>query len=208
MSSDGGPAIKPVVLAAGASRRLGRPKQLLEIGGERLIRRTVRVLSTLAALRQTVTLPALVVTDAYRGEVTAALAGEDAATVLHNPDWASGMASSLRVGVTAALDTSPCTAVLVALCDQPRVSATGLVALIDAYCDAPHRIAAAAYDGRLGVPAVFPRSHCTDLVNLSGDEGARRVLRRAGTTASTVDLPEAAFDVDTPADLELLDRTE
>jgi molybdenum cofactor cytidylyltransferase len=86
------------------------------------------------------------------------------------------------------------------LVDQPHVDAAALVRLVAAWRRRPGIPAAARYDGRIGVPAVLPRRHWRALKSLRGDEGARALLRGVATL-TPVDMPEAAFDVDTPEDL-------
>src|SRR5690606_17073505 len=129
MAEDEGPRVAGLLLAAGAGSRLGRPKALVELAGERLAERGVRT------LREAGCAPVLVVTGAAR----VAVAGAEA---VHNPDWASGMGSSLRAG----LDALPAGAgaVVVALADQPLVTAAAVRRLIAAAVDGA-RVAAAAY---------------------------------------------------------------
>lgn len=158
-----------VILAAGASKRLGHPKQLVEIGGETLLARAYRIASAVA--------PAIVVT---RRE----LAFGDAVINEHPEE---GMASSIRLGV-AACDGD----VLLMTCDQPHVTSAHLRALIDA--GAP--IAATAYAGIAGVPAFFARQFREELLALRGDVGARRVIERHREVVVAIPLPEAELDVD------------
>lgn len=158
-----------IVLAAGASKRLGHPKQLVEIDGETLLARAYRVASTVA--------PTIVVT---RRE----FAFGDAIVNEHAEE---GMASSIRLGV-AACDGD----VLLMTCDQPHVTAAHLRALIDAR--AP--IAATAYAGIAGVPAFFAKEFRDELLALRGDVGARKIIEAHRDVVVTVPLPEAELDVD------------
>ncbi len=158
-----------VILAAGASKRLGHPKQLVEIDGETLLARAYRVASAVA--------PVVVVT---RRE----LAFGDAVINEHPEE---GMASSIRLGV-AACDGD----VLLMTCDQPHVTSAHLRALIDA--GAP--IAATAYAGIAGVPAFFAREFRDELLALRGDVGARSVIERHREVVVAIPLPEAELDVD------------
>ena len=158
-----------VVLAAGASRRLGHPKQLVEIDGEPLIRRAYRIASAVA--------PTIVVTRAE-------LAFGDAIVNEHAEE---GMASSIRLGV-AACDGD----VLLMTCDQPHVTSAHLRALIDA--NAP--IAATAYAGTPAMPAFFAKEFRAELLALRGDVGARSVIERHREVVVAIPLPEAELDVD------------
>ena len=125
------------------------------------------------------------------------------AQVAQNAGWAQGMATSLGVGL-AALPRSA-RAALVLLVDQPHVDAAALERLVAAWRRRPRRPAAARYDGRVGVPAVLPRANWRALKSSRGDEGARALLRGAAAL-TLVDMPEAALDIDTPADAQQLLR--
>jgi CTP:molybdopterin cytidylyltransferase MocA len=126
------------------------------------------------------------------------------ARVAANAEWERGMATSLHAGIAA---IPRCVgAALVLLVDQPNVDAAALERLVAAWRLRPGVPAAARYDGRVGVPAILPRRHWRALQALRGDEGARALLR-AEPMLTTVDMPEAALDVDTPADLRRLGTT-
>jgi molybdenum cofactor cytidylyltransferase len=158
-----------IVLAAGFSRRLGHPKQLVEIDGEPLIRRAYRIASAVA--------PTIVVTRAE-------FAFGDA---LINEQAEEGMASSICLGVAACGGD-----VLLMTCDQPHVTSAHLRALIDA--NAP--IAATAYAGVAGVPAFFAKEFREELLALRGDVGARGVIERHRQVVVAVPLPEGEVDID------------
>ena len=203
----GPPPIGAVVLAAGGSSRLGRPKQLVVHDGLPLVARAAR-----AALRAG-TEPVVVVLGAGEAAVRAALSGRPV-VIEANPRWADGMGTSVAAGVRALLARAPAVrGVLVTLVDQPLVGGAELRGLVDAWARAeaqagergtPATIAAAAYAGTVGVPAVFGRAHLDALCALPAAAGAARLLRGAGASVCPVSMPEAAVDVDTPADLERL----
>ena len=183
-----------IVLAAGGSSRMGAVKQLLEIGGSPLVERSVR--AALGARAH----PVAVVVGAEAEGVLAALAGLDILAV-RNPDWASGMASSIRAGMGGLLGAEPSLdAVLVALCDHPALLPEAILRLADAHCSTG-LIAAARYGGRNGAPAVFGRDQFAALAALTGDEGARRLLNADPDEVCAVELPELGADLDTPADV-------
>ncbi len=188
-----------LVLAAGASARLGRAKPLLLKQGRPLVVRAAMAAAAVCGAGVTV------VTGAGGAAVAQALTGLPVSCLQHD-DWQQGMGSSLAAGV-AAVAGRPCAAVLVTLCDQPRVGAAQLAALVQLWQNAPAVPAAAAYAGRVGVPAVFPRSWFARLAVLSADHGARDLLRAAGDV-QTLDMPAAAADIDTPDDLHWLDATD
>lgn len=183
-----------VLLAAGGSARLGRPKQLLRRRVRPLLLDAYRAAAEVLPGRVLVVLGA----DALRmRRMLARHAG--GARVVKNARWREGMGSSLRLGL-ACLPPA-CSAALVALCDQPEVDGLALDRLIAAWRRRPGHPAAAAYAGRLGVPAVLPRRlwHAVG----DGDRGARELLRGSGPV-SCVDMPEATIDVDTREDFDSL----
>ena len=192
-------ALATVILAAGGSTRLGRPKQLVRLRGRALLDRAVS-----AALTATQG-PVVVVVgaDGLRLRSLVARSRAPRVEIVHHAGWREGMSSSLRRG----LDAVPhgARAVLFMLADQPHVDARSLERLVAAWRRRPARAAAAAYSGRLGVPAILPRSAFRALRALVGDEGARRVLA-AAPGVTRVELPEAAVDVDTAEDLTRLAR--
>ena len=183
-----------VILAAGASTRMGRPKQLLPIGGRTLIRRTVETVLATPAW------PVFVVL----GSGSAAIRPELArlpVIVLENAGWSEGLASSIRTGVTA-LETCSLAiaAALLVLVDQPLLSAPALDRLAAAFRETGRPAAAAEYGGHPGPPALFSRTLFPSLLGLTGAGGARPLLDRLGPDLVTVPMPELATDLDTPDD--------
>jgi molybdenum cofactor cytidylyltransferase len=197
------PRVGLIVLAAGASTRMGGPKQLLRYRGETLLGRAVR-----AALG-TICRPVVVVLGAGSDAMLAEVAATEARVVV-NEAWAEGMASSIRLGLREleAAASVGLDAVVLTLCDQPLVTAETLSRLVDAYERLRPTLVASEYESRSeltrGVPALFGRALFAELMGLRGAEGARRVIARHTDAASTVAAPEAAFDVDTPDDYEAL----
>ncbi len=189
----GAPLHGAVLLAAGASRRLGRAKQLVEIDGEPLLRRAAR------ALLATQPLETIVVLGHEAERMREALDGL-AVRCIVAPDHAEGLSASLHAGL-AALDAR-CDGALVALTDQPALHADHLLALREAWRARPVHAAASAYAGVLGVPALLPRGWFADLARLDGDVGARGLLRARAAAVIAVAAPALERDVDTEADLD------
>ena len=182
-----------IVLAAGGSRRLGTSKQLVRYRGRPLL------LHAVAAARVALPRAQLIVVvgaEAFRLRLVLRRA-RCGARVVANRRWREGMATSLHAGLAAVPRTARAAVVLLA--DQPRVGAAAIERLVGAWRLRPGLPAAARYEERVGVPAVLPRRYWPALNALRGDQGARALLRAAAPTL--VDMPEAALDVDTPADL-------
>ena len=183
-----------VVLAAGSSSRLGRPKQLLLYKDKSLVRRMAKE-AVAAGLS-----PVVVVLGARAEEVAAELTGLPVHTV-HNPAWEAGMGSSLRVGVSALTEVD---AALVMLCDQLRVDAAHLKALVEAFTRTGAAIVASGYGGTQGVPALFARATFPEFDTLGPKQGARGVIAREPSRVVEVALPGGDEDIDTEADLSRL----
>ena len=181
-----------VLLAAGASRRLGHPKQLVELDGEPLIRRAARVLLATAPL------DAVVVLAQANPALLDALAGLAIRPVIA-PDASEGLSASLRTGLAA--HDPRCEGALVAVTDQPALSAAHVLALRDAWHAAPARSVASAYAGVLGVPALLPRHWFAAISRLRGDADARALLRDRAADVTAVAAAALERDIDAPVDL-------
>jgi len=186
--------IAAIVLAAGGSRRLGRPKQLVLHRGQSLVRSAAE-----AALGAGYD-PVVVVIGARAEEVAAEL-GDLALTCVENPDWSSGIASSILAGLSAVRETTPATrGVLLTTCDQPHLDAEILLRIREAFDGSEGCRVACEYDGTIGTPALFERSLFSDLAALDGDRGAKRLLQRDPRSLRVVPWPAGAIDVDHPGD--------
>jgi molybdenum cofactor cytidylyltransferase len=181
-----------ILLAAGASTRLGRAKQLIEIDGEPLLRRVAQAL--LASMPHE-----LVVVLGHDASRMRDVVADLPLRCIVVADPAEGMAASLRAGV-AGLDAR-CDGALVALTDQPALDSTHLLALRNRWRSSPLQAVASAYAGVHGVPAMLPRAWFADVLCLRGDVGARELLRTRGRDVIAIGAPALARDLDTPADL-------
>jgi molybdenum cofactor cytidylyltransferase len=177
-------SVAAIVLAAGASLRLGTPKQLARLGAETLLERTVRV-ALEAALKP------------VYGVVPADLPIEAAPVGMIrvvNHEAGEGMASSIRAGLRALQASGALIAgAIILACDQPAVTAGHLRELAAGAGD----VVASSYSGRKGVPAYFPSTVFDALLALRGDLGARDLIQNA----RAVPLPDGDLDIDTIQDL-------
>jgi molybdenum cofactor cytidylyltransferase len=192
MSSRGRATLHAVVLAAGASRRFGSPKQLVQFERKPLIQRVIAGATELAGSAVTVVL------GAYAAEIAATLAPGTAGIIV-NREWQEGIGSSIRAAVARL--PGACDGVLLLLADQPLVGSHSLGRLAAAWRRQPRSIIASRYRAVTGVPAIFPRWCFSDLAALRGDQGARLVLRRYPDHVVRLAHPEAEVDIDYPEDL-------
>ena len=193
-------SVAAIVLAAGASRRLGQPKQLVMLKGERLLEHALRVSKEAGAT------PVVVVLGAHQDAIRAAIRFEDA-IVLVNEDWEKGLATSIHSGLRAVDDIEAKPAgVLLLSCDQPRLTADHLRSMIARFEDefAP-TIIASAYGEVKGVPAIFPREAFPALRALDGDRGARGVILRPPCAVITFPFEGGEVDIDLPRDIAKLE---
>jgi CTP:molybdopterin cytidylyltransferase MocA len=177
-----------ILLAAGAGRRLGQPKALVDLGGQPLVSRGVALLKAGGAG------PVIVVTGAAAVNLTGVI-------TVHNPHWATGMGSSLAAGLATVPDACP--AAVVALVDQPLVGAAAVRRLIDAY-QGGATVAVAAYGGRPRNPVLLARTHWAEVTALAaGDAGARAFLRARPELVTLVECGDTGSpdDIDTSEDL-------
>ncbi len=183
-------SVAAIILAAGFSRRLGRPKQSLVLGGETLIERSARV-AIEAGLW-----PVFAVV--HRDAAFAHGLGQRGCRVLVNDQADEGMAASVRCGVRAAMMEPDVPGAVILTCDQVAVRPEHLRSL----CASPQRICGSRYAGKTGVPAYFPAAYFAELLQLTGDAGARDLLRKA----AALETEDLAFDVDTEEDLHVARR--
>lgn len=187
-----------LVLAAGASSRLGQPKQLVRLGGRPALHRVVSHCVAVAGNAVTV------VIGAHARELTHLLS-HSPASVIVNREWQEGIAASIRRGLAAL--PAACDALMIVLGDQVALTVADLKRLINTWKEDDGTIATAVYDGHVGVPAIFPRLCFSELAQLRGDQGARLILERNQYRLARVPMSNAAIDLDTPQDLrELTER--
>lgn len=182
-----------ILLAAGASRRMGQPKQLLPIAGQPLVRHVAA-----QVIRGPVS-PVVVVLGAAADQVAPTLSGLPVRVAV-NPDWEEGLGSSIRAGLAATLAERPTLdAVIVALADQPGLPAGHLAALVERFRAGGGSIVASQVGTARVPPVLFARDWFPRLQELTGDAGARDLLREHAAATLVVPLP-SNDDLDTPED--------
>ena len=187
-------AVGVIVLAAGASRRMNEPKQLLTVDGKTLLRRAVETAI------ESVCRPVVVVLGA-NFEQTKAEIEDLKVEIVFNDDWQAGLSSSIRTGIENLLSSAPeIAAAVVTLADQSLVTAQHINLFAEKFEQSKNAVVAARYDETIGVPALFSRAVFDRLKTLSGDKGAKMIIEEYRAALVTIDLPEAAFDIDTPQD--------
>ncbi|HBA67293.1 MAG TPA: nucleotidyltransferase family protein [Methylococcaceae bacterium] len=184
-----------VILAAGASRRLGSPKQLLEWRGRTLLGNTIENARSLLNERVIVVMGSQAQTIQEKVDLNGVVA-------VVNSDWQAGIASSIRAGI----DSLPVNAdgVLMLLSDQPLVGYQAMQCLLTQWRIEPSRIAASQYHDTVGVPALFPSAFFGALRSLRGDRGAKSLLLQFEDKLQKIPLPEAELDIDTREDFDHL----
>jgi molybdenum cofactor cytidylyltransferase len=184
--------IAAVVLAAGASTRFGSQKLLAEAQGAPLVRRTVE--QVLAA-----GLDEIVVVLGREAQAVHAALDEMQVRFVVNPDFRAGMSTSLRSGIRGLATTVE--AAIVVLGDQPGISASTILRLIEEYRRSGQPIVVPVYAGTRGNPVLFDASVFPELASVAGDQGGREVIGRDPSRVATVSLPFAMpADVDTVED--------
>lgn len=185
-----------IILAAGASTRLGQPKQALPYAGQNLLQRTVQV--GLASACDEV----IVVLGARAAQLQPALAEFESIKVVENQQWEQGMASSLKCGLQVMAKDAA--GVILMVCDQPFADAALLNALLQAQVTEGKGIAASAYGNTLGTPVLFTSKYFQALLCLQGHEGAKQLIFKHAQDVAQVAFPKGSVDIDTPEDFKAL----
>ena len=185
-----------ILLAAGSSSRMGSSKQLLDIGGEPLLRRTAKIaLSTKPSI-------AIVVLGSNKKEHRKVI--EDLPVeIIYNPDWQKGMGNTLKAGLNQLLKIDRETeAVILLVCDQPLLTTRKIQELKEKSELTKAPIVACAYANTFGVPALFDKVMFQSLLSLPDDQGAKKVIEQNLSQVSVIPFPEGVVDIDRPEDYE------
>jgi len=189
-----------VILAAGTSSRLGSPKQLLFYNGKNLLLHAVDVALETGCQSVFIVLGAHM--ELLRNELK-----EKPLFILENDGWQEGLASSIRCGLENVTKTMQGTDhIIFMLCDQPFVSSSLLLKLIEKRNETGMPVVASSYGDCLGTPALFYKNLFPALMELKGDKGARNIISNNPGKVAVVQFPGGIYDIDTVADYELLKK--
>jgi molybdenum cofactor cytidylyltransferase len=171
---------------------MGTPKQLLPIQGTSLLRHLAKI--SIASMCD----PIAVVLGANAQQIRTEI--EDLPLqIVDNPQWRSGMGTSIGSGLAALLEREPAlNAVLILVCDQPFVSTALIDRLVLAYRSECHQIVATTYLNTVGVPVLFSDRYFSELLQLNLDTGARQIVQKHLHETHTIAFPQGAIDLDTP----------
>lgn len=181
-----------IILAAGSSSRLGKPKQLLMVGGKSLIIRVCEAALSLNIAK------VVVVTGAYAERVRSGIVHLPV-MVIFNEEWEEGMASSIRKGMEVL--SSQMDAVIILLCDQVNLNSSLLAEIRDAYLNSSFKVVYCRYGDEIGVPALFDKAMFPELFQLRGDTGAKPIIKRHLEQSQAISFPGGDTDIDRPSDV-------
>lgn len=185
-----------LILAAGASSRMGRPKQFLKIDNETLIRKTVNVAISAGAAKT-------IVVSGLDHELIKKELSVLPTQVIVNLHSEMGMGGSIKCGVDHVIKNySNLDGVVIMVCDQPLLSHTHLSKIISKHQTTQSPIVASFYSGKNGVPVFFHRSMYENLLTIKDQHGARNVIDQNSALVKSIDFPEGSIDIDTPEDYE------
>ena len=189
------PQIDIVVLAAGASTRLGTPKQLLPYNGTTFIRSTVE--TALLAKADSVHVVFGYEAKKMKLEIT-----DLQVVIVVNPHWQNGISTSIRSGIQSL--GSDIDAAIIVLCDQPKLSTSILNSLINTYVSTRAPIVTCKYAGTVGVPTLYDHRIFPELLALHGDHGAKTIIERYASERKEIDFSGGEDDIDTVVDQGIL----
>ena len=185
--------IATLILAAGESKRLGYPKQLVRYKGKYLLEHVLDI----ATNSNCTNIYTLLGANAQLISEKTRLKN----TKIHvNPNWAKGIGSSISFGVKKIQETDTVGAILILLCDQLLVSPKHINDLISSF-KRHKQIVASSYEGTIGVPAIFPAKYFRELIDLGQDQGAKRIIYDHLDRVISIDFSPASVDIDTEKDI-------
>lgn len=183
-----------IVLAAGSSSRMGKPKQLLSVNGQPLLLHVVdHALSTSAQ--------EVLVVLGSQPDLHADLLESYPVDIVINYTWEKGIGNSIKAGVRSLINRNKSIdAILIMVSDQPVITYEYLLHLINTFNHSEKSIVASSYCDTLGVPAIFSKEHFGQLLELEDSQGAKVVIIKNKDSVHAMDCPQGAIDLDTPED--------
>ena len=190
-----------IVLAAGSSSRLGKPKQLLSYQHKTLLDHTIDVAKNIAVDN-------LVVILGGNYEVIKENLNSSKVNTVYNPSWEIGISSSIRMGLLTLMESNKLLdGVILTVCDQPFLNSKLLTTMIEKAETTGKSIIASAYAETLGVPMLFSNIHFNDLITLDGKEGAKTLIKKYKDQVAFVPFEKGEIDIDTASDYDKLINT-
>ncbi|AVR46830.1 nucleotidyltransferase family protein [Christiangramia fulva] len=190
-----------VILAAGASSRLGYPKQLVEFEGKKLLQKMIDLADDFSFDSK------VLVLGANANEIKKEIDSKNFSIAI-NGEWNQGMSSSIIKGITSSEELEKLDHLLILLSDQPFVNREKIEQLIRLQIENKSEATFSEYEGDIGVPAIFSRSVFQKLKELKGDHGAKKLIYNDKIEFQTIKFEKGNFDVDTKEDVELLKQLE
>lgn len=192
-----------ILLAAGNSSRMGSPKQLLNYQGKTLLEQIIDT-----ALEVFDKNKVIVVLGAHHHEISSAIKDKNILKSI-NENWESGMASSIQSGLKTLQTSFPeMERCFISVCDQPYLKKEVFLEMQRLSDNSSKEIIAAKYSDTLGVPALFSKKYFEKLMNLEGEQGAKKIIQQNMEDVETFTFEEGAIDIDTPSDYENLKTKE
>jgi molybdenum cofactor cytidylyltransferase len=190
-NKEGKTSVAAIILAAGASRRMGRPKQLLPYRGQTLLSYVIQ-----CAIASSCS-PVIVILGANAEQIEPKIS-RLTIKIVKNTEWNEGISSSIRCGITYIQEQFlNIDAVVFLTCDQPFVSPKIIEQLIDVYYSTNQFIIASSYNRTTGIPALFTCHFFSKLMELQGDRGAKKLIHQYHYLVQQIDFPRGAIDLDT-----------
>jgi molybdenum cofactor cytidylyltransferase len=187
-----------ILLAAGQSARLGKPKQLLNYKGKTLLEHSLQVAI------ETQLQPIVTVLGANADLLKKSIDHLNTKVVI-NQQWSEGMATSIRCGMEELVRINPTIAgIIIMVCDQPYVTAKLLTDLVEKHEHFSKPIIASSYKNNIGTPALFDKTIFALLLSLKGDSGAKKIMKSNPDWVETVNFLFGEIDIDTTGDYDLL----
>lgn len=183
-----------LIIAAGQSKRLGQPKQLLAFEGESLINRLVKEMMKVKEASITMVL------GAYKERIESQLL-DSTIDLVYNDFWEEGMASSIRVGVSYIIKKNALIdRIMILVCDQPYLSSCHIQALFTLQQHTGKSIVASSYNDIIGTPVLFHKNMFTHLLTLQGEMGAKKIINEYPDDIAILPLENGSIDIDTIED--------